>query len=245
MMTTTTRRPAPPARRPTKLQLTEFVVAEDGKKARDILAADRQHESSASFGGGRFRSPPENGNGMIPALLILKNRGGGGGVYSETVLKNSLRLFEKCPVFIDGATSVDRSRKSRACMSRFGKLLNARLFAGRSGPEVRADLVYLGSHEMAARLLESLRRELPVFGFHVELETDGENLLAVRSTNLISNPMAGTSLLEQTQPDCSGKTLPAVRRPAVRRPAGRPVVRPARIPTEPKALARWLQRVGN
>lgn len=120
--------------------------------------------------------------------------------YTRECLERALSLYEG----VDVLENHDPKNANRSPADTFGKLKNVRL----ESDGIRADLHYLKSHPLADRVCEDVERGLGVYGLshHAISDRDRidrkagrlviENIVAVRSVDLVRNPATNKNLWE-------------------------------------------------
>ena len=138
--------------------------------------------------------------GIIYGVKVLGYESAHGYSYTEAAVKDAIPLYEGVAVNIDHPKEPGDRRSS---YDRFGKLVNPRL--AKDG--LYADLVYLKSHPLTARVIEAAKSpdKSNLFGLshHAQgnqVKRDGktvvEKIEAVNSVDLVADPATNSGLFE-------------------------------------------------
>lgn len=138
--------------------------------------------------------------GVIRGVLVLGRKSKNGREYSDAALRKGCGLYEGCRVNINHPRRGEETQ-DRGLADRFGKLQGC--VVAEAG--IVGDLPFLKSHPMAPQICESAERMPELMGLSHNAQGRVENrggkfiveeILSVRSVDLVSDPATTKSLFE-------------------------------------------------
>ena len=151
-----------------------------------------------SFGGGLS---VDRKAGVIRSVKVLGHTSQNGRQYTPEVIRQAASLYEGVMVNIDHPDGEPTDQRS--AYDRFGKLVRVRYVEGKG---LFADLEYLKTHPMAARVCEAAESMPEAFGMSHNAEGEGEKnkdgvfvvsrITEVRHVDLVADPATTKSLSE-------------------------------------------------
>ena len=151
-----------------------------------------------SFGGGLS---VDRKAGIIRGVKVLGHHSQNGRQYTPEAIRQAASLYEGAMVNIDHPDG--EPTEQRSAYDRFGKLVRVRYVEGKG---LFADLEYLKTHPMAARVCEAAESMPEAFGMSHNAEGEGEKniegvfvvskITEVRHVDLVADPATTKSLSE-------------------------------------------------
>lgn len=155
-----------------------------------------------SFGGGLS---VDRKAGIIRSVKVLGHTSQNGRQYTPDAIRQAAPLYENVMVNIDHPDGEPTDQRS--AYDRFGKLVRVRYVEGKG---LFADLEYLKTHPMAARVCEAAESMPEAFGMSHNAEGEGEKnkdgvfvvskITEVRHVDLVADPATTKSLSEGVSP---------------------------------------------
>jgi hypothetical protein len=155
-----------------------------------------------SFGGGLS---VDRKAGIIRSVKVLGHTSQNGRQYTPEAIRQAASLYEGVMVNIDHPDGEPTDQRS--AYDRFGKLVRVRYVEGKG---LFADLEYLKTHPMAARVCEAAESMPEAFGMSHNAEGEGEKnkdgvfvvskITEVRHVDLVADPATTKSLSEGVSP---------------------------------------------
>ena len=162
-----------------------------------------------SFGGGLS---VDRKAGIIRSVKVLGHTSQNGRQYTPEAIRQAASLYEGVMVNIDHPDGEPTDQRS--AYDRFGKLVRVRYVEGKG---LFADLEYLKTHPMAARVCEAAESMPEAFGMSHNAEGEGEKnkdgvfvvsrITEVRHVDLVADPATTKSLSEGVSPMSSSRSI--------------------------------------
>jgi hypothetical protein len=148
----------------------------------------------------------DRAKGVIKNVKVLGTKSINGRSYTLEAMRRAIPLYEGVMVNIDHPKPAEGPDGQRSSYDRFGRLV--RVHCESDG--LYADLEFLTSHAMAARVCEDAERGLGVFGLSHNAGGAGsrdrngnlviQEITHVRHVDLVADPATVTNLFESVQP---------------------------------------------